>query len=50
MRKIVDERLASNEKLKDMEFSKIQNERHQREMERRKIVKENNKYEYSREY
>ena len=50
MRKIIDERTASDERSREMEFSKVQNECHRREMERRRIAGKSRKEEYSREY
>lgn len=50
MRKMVDERMASEERSREMEFSKMQNECHQREVERRRMAGNSKKEEYSREY
>lgn len=50
MRKMIGERMASDERSREMEFSKAQDECHRREMERRRIAGNSKKEEYSREY
>lgn len=50
MRKLYSERESVNQRIQEMEMSKIQTERHMRELERKRMTKEYNKNEYSREY